>query len=179
VVLLYRYIFIDSRPQQTAVNSEALIASLQEGIAPYQQKLDSNLAVIAELTETTAFLQDSLGRINAAIRRQPQRLVQVPVIQVAECDSAKIVGQQIARENQALRNALAECQELAAVQDTAIENLGAELIGAEQRHHEDQRELLVAKKDLGTETQRKKFWRTTTFVLLIKTVVDEFRIARQ
>lgn len=179
VVLLYRYIFIDGRPQQAAVNSEALIASIQESIAPYQQRLDSSLAVIVDLTETTAYLQDSLGKINAAIRRQPQRLVEVPVIQVAECDSAKIVGQQFSRENQALRNALADCQELTAVQDTAIQDLGAELIAAERRHHEDQKELLGTQKDLEKETDRKKTWRSTTFMLLFKTVVDELRMAMQ
>lgn len=178
-VLLYRYTFIDGRPQQTTVNSEALIASIQESIAPYQQKLDSSLAVIADLTETTAYLQDSLGRINTAIRRQPQRLVQVPVIQVAECDSAKTVGQQFSRENQALRNALADCQQLTSVQDTAIQDLGAELMAAERRHHEDQKELMGTQKDLGKETDRKKTWRSTTFMLLFKTVVDEFRMAMQ
>lgn len=179
VVLVYRYIFIDGKPQSTAVDSAAVIAAVQQAIEPYQKKLDSSMAVIDELTLSTAALQDSLGRANAAIRRQPPRYIQVPVIRMAECDSALFVGQQIAGENQALRNALADCRELAAVQDTGIQDLGAELMAAEARHHEDQKELLAAKKDLDRETERKVFWRTSTFMLLFKTIVDEVRMAIQ
>lgn len=171
-VLLYRYIFIDSRPQQYDANSKELIASIQSALQPYRNSLDSALVALEEIQAANASLTDSLGRINAAIRRQPTRMVEVPVIRLAECDSAMIVGQALQKENQAQAQALEDSRELNAVQDTAITDLSAELDSCDAEHGRKDVVIASQDEDLKNEKQGKRFWQSTSATILtIATVI--------
>ncbi len=105
------------------------------------------------------------GKELAKLRSQKPVYVPVITIEVVECDSAKAVGSFYKVEAEALQVQVDSCKELVAVQDSAIQNMEAELIGADLRHQDDQAELIELKADLEEQKRKRILWRGAFLIL--------------
>lgn len=132
-----------------------------------------------------AILQDSISKISkdrqAYQKQKGQELAKLrkkkPVnvpgtnIQWAECDSAKAVGLYYKAEAETRQAQIDSCNEAVAVQDSALMNMEAELIGADLRHEEDQKVIGDITKTAEKERNRKIIWRRVTGICAISIVV--------
>ncbi len=107
------------------------------------------------------------GKELAKLRSQKPVYVPVTTIQVAECDSAKAIGSIYKAEAVVLQAQVDSCKELVAVQDSAIQNMEDELIGADLRHEEDQKKVGEVIKTVERERNRKVIWRSVTGICVL------------
>ncbi len=167
----------DKIPQKAETpTAEAIQEAVKMALEPYRVALQSANELLEQEQAFTYKLIDSLAKAGQYARSKPAKPVTVTSIYSFECDSAKLVGKALVSENEKLRLALTACQELSAVQDTALLDLGAELEAAEQRHYEDQAEVAAIKKqaqaEVNAESRKKKAWRIAAIALAIKETAD-------
>lgn len=173
-----------------------MIAAFFAGEANYKRKLRSDAGLLSDKVFELESL-DSLHRAQAALwegralkeakareksdkdfaaqlaklRKQPTRLIQVPVVRLVECDSAIVTGQSFQRESEIQKMQIIELKELVSVQDTAIEYLGDIVESAEQRHLDDQIILNKLSSQIIKEKAKKRSWRILALIASSSVVI--------
>jgi hypothetical protein len=149
-------------------NQSEVYHSLNQEAKSLKRHMEILQDSISKISKDRKAYQKQKGQELTKLRKKKPVNVPVTNIQWAECDSAKAVGSYYKAESEKRSAQIDSCREAVAVQDSALENMEAELIGADMRHEEDKKTLKEAEENLQNQKKWTKVWRlvaiTTTAV---------------
>jgi len=140
-------------------------------ITALNNERDSLKSELSTVLSDRDALQNSHGKFLQELRKNAPVYVRTTTIRQAECDSIKSAADGFRQEADIQRIARINCEEVAAIQEIALQNQEDELIAADLRHDEDQADRITITDDRDEQTRLKKAWRKVAVVATTTTVI--------
>lgn len=150
-------------------NQSEVYHSLNQEAKSLKRHMEILQDSISKISKDRKAYQKQKGQELAKLRKKKPVNVPGTNIQWAECDSAKAVGLYYKAEAETRQAQIDSCNEAVAVQDSALMNMEAELIGADLRHEEDKKTLKEAEENLQKQKKWTKVWRSVAITTTVVT----------